>query len=189
LPPIRVARCLAESNRPDAGRIGNPALPGGAESSRLVFEFKSGASAQQKSSARNARPSRRWRVRTAVEKPPEAAAAPPSPNPQSPARPADTTAAAEAVSPEPQAASQAVSAAGRPLERAPSPFLLKQLLRQRWFGRPRGLCGFGDGRRSGGLGRLLHPSALAIFCSASRFRALDLLLRATLLIELEHEAR
>jgi uncharacterized protein (DUF1800 family) len=68
---------LAEIDRPDAGRIANPALPGSAESSRLVFEFNQERSAQQKVERAKREAEQKTASADGMEKPSEAAAAPP----------------------------------------------------------------------------------------------------------------
>jgi uncharacterized protein (DUF1800 family) len=87
---------LAEIDRPDAGRIANPALPGSAESSRLVFEFNQERSAQQKVERAKREAEQKTASADGMEKPAEAAAspppaatAPPTAQPAKPARPAE----------------------------------------------------------------------------------------------------
>src|SRR6266516_4269244 len=69
---------LAEIDRPDAGRIANPALPGSAESSRLVFEFNQERSAQQKIERSKREDEQKMASASGMEKPAEAAASPPA---------------------------------------------------------------------------------------------------------------
>jgi uncharacterized protein (DUF1800 family) len=80
---------LAEIDRPDAGRIANPALPGSAESSRLVFEFNQERSAQQKVERAKREDEQKMASASGTEKPPETAASPPVAQPAKPARPAE----------------------------------------------------------------------------------------------------
>src|SRR4051812_31482379 len=68
---------LAEIDRPDAGRIADPALSASAVSSRLVFEFNQERSAQQKLERAKREDEQKMASAAGAEKPAEAAASPP----------------------------------------------------------------------------------------------------------------
>src|SRR5437667_7573336 len=69
---------LAELDRPDAGRVADRSLPGSAESSRLVFEFNQERNAQQKVERSKREDEQKMASAARIEKPPEAAASPPT---------------------------------------------------------------------------------------------------------------